>query len=173
MPKLFVRTLLILLVVAFGYLLRDGGIESTNANRTDRGPAAPAAAEREASPSSRHPLSSAVETLREAQQLKASSRADNAPLWTSTRTLTAKQNAEAHWQKHRREFPEYRSAEEYIEGAHQFLRGPPKGTQFKERENGDRLLYHPASNTFAVQARSGAPRTMFRPNNGQRYWSRQ
>ena len=95
------------------------------------------------------------------------------PLWTSTRSQTARENAEAHWVKHHREFPEYRSAEEYIAGAHQFLRGPPEGTLFKYRENGDRLLYHPATNTFAVQAKSGAPRTMFRPRNGRQYWSRQ
>ena len=95
------------------------------------------------------------------------------PLWTSTRNQIARENAEAHWVKHRREFPEYRSAQEYIAGAHQFLRGPPAGTLFKSRENGDRLFYHPATNTFAVQAKSGAPRTMFRPRNGQKYWNRQ
>ena len=95
------------------------------------------------------------------------------PIWTSTRTQSARENAEAHWNKHRREFPEYRSAQEYIEGAHQFLRGPPSGTLFKSRDNGDRLLYDPATNTFAVQSGNGAPRTMFRPRNGQQYWNRQ
>ncbi len=95
------------------------------------------------------------------------------PLWSSTRSQSARENAEAHWRKHRREFPEYRSAEEYIAGAHQFLRGPPPGTLFKSRDNGDRLFYDPATNTFAVQARNGAPRTMFRPDKGLQYWKRQ
>ncbi len=167
MPKPVVRTLLLLLAVAIVYWGWDGP------PTLDKGipePSPVPVAQHEAPSAPRHPLSSAAETLRQVRQIKASR---DAPVWTATRTLTAEQNAEAHWRKHRREFPEYRSAEEYIEGAHRFLRGPPEGTQTKTRPNGDRLLYHPASNTFAVQAKNGAPRTMFRPNNGQRYWSRQ
>ncbi len=100
-------------------------------------------------------------------------RPERLPLWSQTATLTARENAEAHWEKHQREFPEYRSAQEYIEAAHRFLRGPPEGTLRKTRSNGDRLFYHPETNTFAVQARNGAPRTMFRPSSGLRYWNRQ
>ncbi len=96
-----------------------------------------------------------------------------APLWSQTATLTPRENAEAHWEKHRREFPEYQSAQEYIEGAHLFLRGPPESTLRKTRSNGDRLFYDPQTNTFAVQARNGAPRTFFRPSSGIRYWNRQ
>lgn len=95
------------------------------------------------------------------------------PLWSRTRTMSARKNALAHWQKHGREFPEYHSAQAYIEGAHQFMNAPPKGTLTKSRPNGDTLYYHPESNTFGVQARNGAPRTMFRPNNGLAYWNRQ
>lgn len=96
-----------------------------------------------------------------------------APVWSSTRSLSARGNAEAHWAKHREEFPEYRSADEYIAGARAFFGKPPPGTLTKVRPNGDRLFYNPRSNTFGVQARDGAPRTMFRPTAGMEYWNRQ
>jgi pyocin large subunit-like protein len=83
------------------------------------------------------------------------------------------QNAEAHWQKHGREFPEFHSAEDYERGALRFVTNPPPGTLKKSRENGDTLYYDPATNTFAVKDRSGEPRTFFRPNNGRAYWDRQ
>lgn len=95
------------------------------------------------------------------------------PLWSSTPSLSAEQNALQHWQKHGAEFPEFRDATQYIEGARWFFQTPPAGTLFKSRPNGDRLFYHPASNTFGVQASNGAPRTMFRPDSGMRYWNRQ
>ncbi len=95
------------------------------------------------------------------------------PLWTSTGTRTARENAVAHWEKHKAEFPEYDDAEAYIAGVHEFFSNPPPGTLKKRRRNGDQLQYHPESNTFAVRDRRGAPRTMFRPRNGMRYWNRQ
>lgn len=82
-------------------------------------------------------------------------------------------NGEAHWEKHGSEFPEFHSAAEYEQGAQTFVGSPPPGTLTKKRENGDTLFYNPASNTFAVATQNGAPRTMFRPNNGQAYWDRQ
>ncbi len=83
------------------------------------------------------------------------------------------QNAEEHWQKHGREFPEFQNAEEYEQGALRFVTNPPPGTLTKSRENGDTLFYDPGTNTFAVKDRSGEPRTFFRPNNGRAYWDRQ
>lgn len=98
--------------------------------------------------------------------------ADNLPLWSSAGGSAAA-NANSHWQKHGSEFPEYHSAQEYIDGAHKFVSNPPAGTLRKSRGNGDRLFFDPKTGTFAVQAADGAPRTMFRPNNGMDYWSRQ
>jgi filamentous hemagglutinin len=83
------------------------------------------------------------------------------------------QNAEHHWRKHGREFPEYRSAAEYEVGALAFVRAPPPGTETKHRGNGDTLYYNAATNTFAVADCDGEPRTFFRPNNGRAYWDRQ
>lgn len=82
-------------------------------------------------------------------------------------------NAHGHWVKHRAEFPEYRTAGEYIEAAQAFLARPPPGTLKKSRPNGDRLFYDPSTNTFAVGTATGAPRTMFRPTSGRAYWDRQ
>ncbi|HWA03249.1 MAG TPA: hypothetical protein VG819_06935 [Rhizomicrobium sp.] len=83
------------------------------------------------------------------------------------------QNAEGHWRKHGRDFPELRSAAEYARAALEFVRNPPAGTLVKHRINGDTLLYDPRSNTFAVADVWGEPRTFFRPDSGRGYWERQ
>jgi len=82
-------------------------------------------------------------------------------------------NAEEHWEKHGREFPEFRTAEEYEKGALEFVTNPPPGTLTKTDDRGDTLYYNPASNTFAVKNRRGEPRTFFRPDGGRAYWDRQ
>jgi pyocin large subunit-like protein len=90
------------------------------------------------------------------------------PVWTGGIS-----NAEHHWQKHGGEFPEFATRDAYIAGAHAFIDRPPPGTLTKERDNGDTLFYNPGSNTFAVRAPNGAPRTFFRPDSGMAYWGRQ
>lgn len=85
----------------------------------------------------------------------------------------SRQNAEGHWRKHGSEFPEFHNAREYEEGAARFVSHPPPGTLTKSRENGDTLLYDPATNTFAVADDRGEPRTFFRPDSGRSYWDRQ
>ncbi len=75
------------------------------------------------------------------------------------------ENAFGHWKKHGAEFPEFTNSKQYVEGARSFIDSPPSGTLVKTRpSNGDVLFYHPATNTFAVRAADGAPRTMFRPD---------
>ena len=83
------------------------------------------------------------------------------------------QNLERHWGKHRSEFPEYKTAEEYGNAALEFFRSPPKGTLKKIRSNGDRLYYHPPTNNFGVTTKKGIPKTFFRPNRKMNYWKRQ
>ena len=97
----------------------------------------------------------------------------DAPLWSSTGQMSADENAEHHWRKHASEFPELKSRADYIAAAHAFVSHPPPGTLTKHDRRGDTLLYNPGTNTFAVRAASGAPRTMFRPDSGMRYWERQ
>lgn len=82
-------------------------------------------------------------------------------------------NARHHWEKHGGQFPQFATEWAYINGVHRFLMHPPAGTQTKHRDNGDTLYYDPASNTFAVQAADGAPRTFFKPDTGMAYWNRQ
>ena len=95
------------------------------------------------------------------------------PLWTSTKSKTAVENAFGHWQKQGAEFPEFQNAKQYVEGTKSFFNNPPAGTLTKARPNGDSFFYNPANNTFGVQAADGAPRTMFRPTDGINYWNKQ
>ncbi len=57
--------------------------------------------------------------------------------------------------------------------AHAFVDTPPAGVAKIERSNGDALLYDAKSNTFAVVAKTGAPRTLFKPRDGMAYWKQQ
>ena len=42
-----------------------------------------------------------------------------------------------------------------------------------DRPNGDKVMYDPGGNVFAVVTRDGAPRTMFKPRDGASYWAQQ
>ncbi|WP_170565662.1 RHS repeat-associated core domain-containing protein [Ruegeria atlantica] len=110
---------------------------------------------------------------RDLRQLQSAIRASRSPIWSGTKTKTPAQNAQAHYQKHKLEFPEYSNAAQYTQAARSFVSNPPKGTQSKVRPNGDTMYYNPNTNTFAVATPSGAPRTMFRPSAGRSYWENQ
>ena len=84
-----------------------------------------------------------------------------------------KANLERHWEKHHAEFPEYHSAKEYGDAALELFEYPPPGTLRKQKQNGDRLFYHPPSNRFGVTAEDGTPKTMFKPDRGIQYWNKQ
>ncbi len=66
-----------------------------------------------------------------------------------------------------------RSAEDFMEKITAFISRPPSGTETATRPNGDTLLYHASTNTFAVVARDGTARTMFKPDDGATYWAEQ
>ena len=82
-------------------------------------------------------------------------------------------NLESHWAKHGAEFPEFHSAKEYGDAALEFFSNPPEGTLIKTRENGEKLFYHPPTNTFGAVAPDGTPKTLFRPTGRMNYWNRQ
>jgi hypothetical protein len=90
------------------------------------------------------------------------------PVWSG-----GEDNAQHHWEKHGAQFPQFGGEQAYVAGAHAFMAHPPAGTLTKHRANGDTLYFDPASGTFAVQAEDGAPRTMFKPDDGMAYWERQ
>ena len=66
-----------------------------------------------------------------------------------------------------------RSAEDFMGKITAFISRPPSGTETATRPNGDTLLYHASTNTFAVVARDGTARTMFKPDDGATYWAEQ
>ena len=94
---------------------------------------------------------------------------DGSPLWASNRSNTAQENAERQFRRNGEEFGA-RSVDDYVDKAHAFIANPPKGTLRLSRSNGDKLLYDPKGNVFAVATRDGAPRTMFKPREGMSYW---
>lgn len=66
-----------------------------------------------------------------------------------------------------------RSAEDYATRMKAFADNPPTGADTAKRPNGDTLYYQASTNTFAVVARDGTPRTMFKPDDGPAYWAQQ
>lgn len=96
-----------------------------------------------------------------------------ASIWTSTKSSTALENALGHWNKHKAEYPALKNAMEYVQATFNFLHNSPKGTLVKTRSNGDILKYNPKTNDFGVMDANGTPRTMFKPNDGMKYWEAQ
>lgn len=66
-----------------------------------------------------------------------------------------------------------RSPEDFMARVEAFTKNPPAGVEKVSRPNGDTLLYQASTNTFAVVARDGTPRTMFKPDDGPTYWAEQ
>ena len=95
-----------------------------------------------------------------------------APVWSSTRRYTAEENAQRAFDRNGEAFGAA-SVDAYVRQAHAFITNPPAGTETARRRNGDTLFYHAASNTFAVATSDGAPRTMFKPDEGADYWAEQ
>lgn len=101
------------------------------------------------------------------------SRVGDEPVWSGGPMHEARVNAEQHWRKHGADFPDVHNEREYVDRAHDFVEHPPPGAEMKRDRRGDTLIYDRASNTFAVRAANGAPRTMFLPRSGSAYWDRQ
>ena len=94
------------------------------------------------------------------------------PVWSTARNRTAEEGAQRSFDRNGASFGAA-SVEAYVQTAHEFVSNPPPGTETARRRNGDTLFYHAASNTFAVATRDGAPRTMFKPDEGAAYWAEQ
>jgi pyocin large subunit-like protein len=94
------------------------------------------------------------------------------PMWAANRRHTAEENARYQFARDGADFGA-RDVDDYVAKAHAFVDTPPHGVQTLTRKNGDRLLYDAKANVFAVVSRDGAPRTMFKPRDGQSYWQEQ
>lgn len=94
---------------------------------------------------------------------------DGRPMWSATRRYTAEQNARRAFERNGAAFGAD-TVDAFVRKAHAFTAKPPKGSLFLSRDNGDRLIYDPAGNVFAIASAEGAPRTMFKPDTGMAYW---
>lgn len=94
------------------------------------------------------------------------------PYWAANRTRSAEENAERSFRSNGEIFGA-KSTDDYVAKVHAFVSDPPKGAETLKRANGDLLIYDPKGNVFAVVSREGAPRTMFKPDEGAAYWDEQ
>jgi len=91
------------------------------------------------------------------------------PFWAANRTRTAEENAKRGFERNGEAF-DARTVDDYVAKAHAFVSDPPKNAETLKRANGDTLIYDAKSNVFAVVSKEGAPRAMFKPDDGETYW---
>lgn len=94
------------------------------------------------------------------------------PMWSASRRYSAEENAQRAFARNGQAFGAD-NLDAFVEKAHAFVQSPPRGTLTLVRANGDTLLYDPKANVFAVRSKAGAPRTMFKPDDGMAYWEQQ
>src|SRR5436190_7190066 len=94
------------------------------------------------------------------------------PIWSASKKYSAQSNAEYAFKRNGQAFGA-RDLDDFVKKAHAFVGHPPKGTLTLTRANGDTLFYDPKANVFAVANKQGAPRTMFKPDDGMAYWEEQ
>ena len=97
---------------------------------------------------------------------------DGKPIWSASRRGSAEENAQRAFDRNGEAFGA-KNLDDFVRKAHAFVENPPAGTQRATRPNGDTLLYDPKGNVFAVASKDGAPRTMFKPDEGAAYWQEQ
>ena len=118
-------------------------------------------------------FAAAPSTPRQAESRNAPVRElDGRPIWSASRRGTAEENAQRAFDRNGEAFGA-RDLDDFVRKAHAFIEKPPAGTQRLTRANGDVLLYDPKGNVFAVASKDGAPRTMFKPDEGAAYWDEQ
>ncbi len=94
------------------------------------------------------------------------------PMWAGNKNHSGQENADYHFKRDGNALGAT-SEDDFLTKVHAFVDAPPKGTEVITRSNGDRLMYDPKANLFAVVDKDGAPRTLFKPRNGAAYWDQQ
>ncbi len=94
------------------------------------------------------------------------------PRWASSKKYAADESADYHFKRDGADF-DAKSVDDFVQKAHAFVDKPPKDVLILTRDNGDKLMYDAHGNVFAVVTKDGAPRTIFKPRNGQAYWDQQ
>jgi hypothetical protein len=97
---------------------------------------------------------------------------DGKPVWAPSKRFSAQEGAERQFERDGAAF-DAKTVDQFVKKAHAFVGHPPKGTLTLTRKNGDILFYDPKGNIFAVSNKEGAPRTMFKPDDGMAYWEKQ
>ena len=97
---------------------------------------------------------------------------DGKPMWAPSRRNSAEEGAQRAFERNGEAFDAH-TVDQFVRKAHAFVGHPPKGTETLTRKNGDILYYNPQANIFAVASKDGAPRTMFKPDDGAAYWQKQ
>ena len=100
------------------------------------------------------------------------SAAEPAPVMTANRRETVDAKVQRLYERNGADFGA-KSPEDFLTKVEAFTTSPPAGVDTAKRPNGDTLLYQASTNTFAVVARDGTPRTMFKPDDGPTYWAEQ
>ncbi len=111
-------------------------------------------------------------TEREDRRAEATPLVAGKPMWSATRRYSAQENAERAFARNGEAFGA-RTLDQFVEKAHAFVDHPPAGAETLKRSNGDTLIYDPKGNVFAIATKDGAPRTMFKPDDGKAYWAEQ
>jgi pyocin large subunit-like protein len=97
---------------------------------------------------------------------------DGKPLWTANKRHTAEENAQYAFGRNGEAFGA-KDLDDFVAKAHAFVNHPPAGVEKISRSNGDTELYDAKTNVFAVVSKDGAPRTIFKPDNGPDYWAKE
>jgi hypothetical protein len=94
------------------------------------------------------------------------------PIWAANKNHSGQENADYHFKRDGDVFGA-KTEDEFLTKVHAFIDSPPAGVLTLTRGNGDKLMYDPKGNIFAVADKTGAPRTLFKPKDGQAYWDKQ
>ncbi|MBS0363949.1 MAG: hypothetical protein JSR98_21460 [Proteobacteria bacterium] len=97
---------------------------------------------------------------------------DGKPMWAASKRFSAEEGAQRQFERDGAAF-DAKTLEQFVKKAHAFVGHPPKGTETLTRKNGDILYYDAKDNIFAVASKEGAPRAMFKPDDGEAYWEKQ
>lgn len=97
---------------------------------------------------------------------------DGKPVWATSKRFSADEAAQRQFERDGEAFGA-KTLDQFVKKAHAFVGHPPKGTETLTRKNGDILYYDAKDNIFAVASKEGAPRAMFKPDEGEAYWEKQ
>lgn len=168
-----VRTPALLILGALTLATALAGCERPSAVRADTASAAGGSPVYSASgPPQGEVFASSDRTTERSPERMSAPLLDGRPLWTSSRRGSAEDNARRAFARNGDSFGAS-SLEAYVRKARAFIESPPAGVERLTRRNGDVLMYHGPSNTFAVASREGVPRAFFHPDQAGAYWAAQ